>query len=91
MKYLVLLACMSAFALQAQTTFVKKYHNGMPDTIWHINGLDTFLIESFKLNGHLGSRTWREDSVYHYDNQGNTQNKKIYHKLLSNCFVYKGS
>jgi hypothetical protein len=47
MKYLVLLACMSAFALQAQTTFVKKYHNGMPDTIWHINGRDTFLWASF--------------------------------------------
>jgi hypothetical protein len=29
MKYLVLLACMSAFALQAQTTFVKKYHNAV--------------------------------------------------------------
>ncbi|MEN9609188.1 MAG: hypothetical protein RLZZ628_2 [Bacteroidota bacterium] len=75
---------MSALALQAQTTSIKKYHNGMPDTIWHIKGLDTFLIETFQLNGHLSRRAWREDSTYYYDNQGNIHKKIVFLKKKQN-------
>ncbi len=66
---------MSAFTLQAQTTSIKKYRNGMPDTIWHIKGQDTFLTESFQLNGRLRAQHWRKDSTYLFDRHGNISDK----------------
>ncbi len=52
----------------------------MPDTIWHIKGVDTFLIEIFPLNGRLRTRHWREDSIYSFDNQGNIEYKNFLFK-----------
>ncbi len=82
MKYFIfLLACVNTLALPAQTTSTKKYHNGLPDTVWHIHGLDTFLTEIFSLNGRLHTRIWRQDSIHYFNNQGNIINKK---KLFKN-------
>jgi hypothetical protein len=79
-NFILIMICMSPFALDAQTTVVKKYPNGMSDTVWHIRNLDTFLIERYRPNGTLEVRAWRNDSSYSYDNHKNIIEKNYYFK-----------
>jgi WG containing repeat len=79
-NFILIMVYMSAFAVNAQTTIVKKYPNDMLDTVWHLRNLDTFLIENYRPNGHLRLQVWRNDSAYSYDNQKNIIEKKYYFK-----------
>jgi hypothetical protein len=77
---ILIMVCMSASILDAQTTVVKKYPNGMLDIVWHIRNLDTFLVEKYRQNGALKEQNWRTDSTYSYDNHKNIINKSYYFK-----------